>query len=33
MITQHLDYSDGDTPLEAYVAYEETDTQLSLIHI
>ena len=31
MITQHLDYSDGDTPLEAYVAYEETDTQKPLV--
>ena len=25
MITQHVDYFDGDAALEAYVAYEETD--------
>lgn len=31
MITQHLDYSDGDTELEAYVAYEETDSQKPLV--
>ncbi|MED5411946.1 MAG: dienelactone hydrolase family protein [Pseudomonadota bacterium] len=31
MITQHLDYSDGDTQLEGYVAYEETDTQKPLV--
>lgn len=31
MITQHLDYSDGDTALEAYVAYQETETQKPLV--
>ena len=31
MITQHLDYSDGTKALEAYVAYEETDTQRPLV--
>jgi len=31
MITQHLDYSDGDTALEAYVAYKETQTQKPLV--
>lgn len=31
MITQHLDYSDGDTELEAYVAYQETDVQKPLV--
>jgi len=33
MITQHLDYFDGDTVLEAYVAYEETDVQKPLVLI
>ncbi|MBM89231.1 MAG: carboxymethylenebutenolidase [Gammaproteobacteria bacterium] len=31
MITQNLDYNDGDTLLEAYVAYQETKTQKPLI--
>ena len=31
MITQHLDYSDGSETLEAYIAYEETDTQKPLV--
>lgn len=31
MITQTLDYSDGDTELEAYVAYQETDVQKPLV--
>jgi dienelactone hydrolase len=31
MITQHLDYFDGETVLEAYVAYEETDVQKPLV--
>ncbi|MDG2421192.1 MAG: dienelactone hydrolase family protein [Gammaproteobacteria bacterium] len=31
MITQHLDYSDGSEMLEAYIAYEETDTQKPLV--
>jgi dienelactone hydrolase len=31
MITQYLDYSDGTKALEAYVAYEETDTQRPLV--
>lgn len=31
MITQHIDYNDGDTVLEAYVAYEEADTQKPLV--
>ena len=31
MITQQLDYQDGDTALEAYVAFEETDTQIPLV--
>ena len=31
MITQHIDYQDGDTALEAYVAFEETDTQKPLV--
>merc|ERR1711965_1271282 len=33
MITQYLDYFDGDTVLEAYVAYEETDVQRPLVLI
>lgn len=33
MITQHLDYSDGDTELEAYVAFEEGDEQKPLVLI
>ena len=33
MITQYLDYFDGDTVLEAYVAYEETDVQKPLVLI
>lgn len=33
MITQHLDYFDGDTVLEAYVAYEETDVQKPMVLI
>ncbi len=33
MITQHLDYQDGDTALEAYVVYQETDTQRPLVLI
>ena len=33
MITQYLDYFDGDTVLEAYVAYEETDVQKPLVVI
>ena len=31
MITQHLDYSDGTEALEAYVAYEDSDTQRPLV--
>jgi dienelactone hydrolase len=31
MITRHLDYQDGETALEAYVAYEESDTQKPLV--
>ena len=31
MITQHLDYSDGTEALEAYVAYEDADTQRPLV--
>ena len=31
MITTQLDYKDGDTELEAYVAYEETDSQKPLV--
>ncbi len=31
MITQSLDYSDGDTELEAFVAYQETDVQKPLV--
>ena len=31
MITQHLDYSDGATELEAFVAYEESDVQKPLV--
>lgn len=31
MITQTLDYSDGDTELEAYIAYQETDVQKPLV--
>lgn len=31
MITRHLDYHDGVTPLEAYVAYEEADSQKPLV--
>ena len=31
MITQHLDYSDGAEALEAYVAYEDSDTQRPLV--
>ena len=30
MITQALDYSDGDTELEAYMAFEEAGTLASL---
>ncbi len=26
MITKHIDYQDGNTPLEGYLAYNETDT-------
>ena len=33
MITQTLDYSDGDTELEAYVAFEAADTQKPLVLI
>ena len=33
MITQMLDYSDGDTELEAYVAFEAADTQKPLVLI
>ena len=33
MITQYLDYFDGDTVLEAYVAYEETYVQKPLVLI
>ena len=33
MITQSLDYSDGDTELEAYVAFEAADTQKPLVLI
>ena len=33
MITQTLDYSDGDTKLEAYVAYEAAGTQRPLVLI
>ena len=33
MITQYRDYFDGDTVLEAYVAYEETDVQKPLVVI
>lgn len=31
MITQHLDYQDGDTVLQAYVAYAESETQKPLV--
>ncbi|MDA1369723.1 MAG: dienelactone hydrolase family protein [Proteobacteria bacterium] len=31
MHTQYLDYNDGDTKLEAYVAYQDTDTQKPLV--
>ena len=31
MITQYLDYSDGSDALEAYIAYEEADTQKPLV--
>ena len=31
MIKQQLEYNDGDTVLEAYVAYQETDTQKPLV--
>ena len=31
MKTQFLDYQDGDTVLEAYVAYEESDQQKPLV--
>ncbi len=31
MITKTLDYNDGDTVLEAYVAYEESETQKPLV--
>ncbi|MCH7815137.1 MAG: dienelactone hydrolase family protein [Proteobacteria bacterium] len=31
MITEHIDYNDGDTVLQAYVAYEDTDTQKPLV--
>ena len=33
MITQALDYSDGDTELEAYMAFEEAGTQKPLVLI
>ena len=33
MITQHLDYFDGDTELEAYVAFEDTNVQKPLVLI
>jgi len=33
MITQALDYSDGDTELEAYLAFEEAGTQKPLVLI
>lgn len=33
MITTTLDYSDGDTVLEGYVAYEESETQKPLVLI
>ena len=31
MITKTLDYNDGDTVLEGYLAYEESDTQKPLV--
>lgn len=31
MITRNIDYNDGDTALEAYVAYQETDVQKPLV--
>ncbi len=31
MITNTIEYNDGDTVLEGYVAYEETDTQKPLV--
>lgn len=31
MITQYIDYHDGDLLLEAYVAYQETDAQKPLV--
>jgi dienelactone hydrolase len=31
MITQTLDYSDGDTELEGYLAFQETDVQKPLV--
>ena len=31
MITQHLDYSDGATELEAFVAFEDSDVQKPLV--
>ena len=31
MITRTLDYQDGDTALEAYIAYAETDAQKPLV--
>ena len=31
MVTQHLDYSDGATELEAFVAFEDSDVQKPLV--
>lgn len=31
MITSTLDYKDGDTELEAYIAYQETDSQVPVV--
>ncbi len=31
MITEQLEYNDGDTELEAYVAYQKTDSQKPLV--
>ncbi|MEE3238629.1 MAG: dienelactone hydrolase family protein, partial [Pseudomonadota bacterium] len=31
MITQNIDYYDGDTILEGYIAYKESDSQRPLV--